>query len=102
MLWEFVHMPASTSRRHSTKSQYPPILKNVQLINWVKKTIAFIADYLNGRTQQVVIGEAMPSSIDVLSGVPRVAAWVQFYFVYLLMICLPLFSILLSRCSRMM
>ena len=36
-----------------------------------KKTIAFIADYLNGRTQQVVIGGARSSSIDVLSGVPQ-------------------------------
>ncbi|XP_065565460.1 uncharacterized protein LOC136030400 [Artemia franciscana] len=73
------------------------LLKKCVAYKLGKKTIAFIADYLNGRTQQVVVGEAMSSSIDVLSGAPRVAAWVQFYFVYLLMICLPLFSILLSR-----
>ena len=58
------------------------LLQNVQLTNWVKK-IVFIAGYLNGRTKLVVVGEAMSSSIDVLSGVPRVASGSNFIlFIY--------------------
>ena len=47
------------------------LLKKCAAYKLGKKTIAFIADYLNGLTQQVVVGEAMSSSIDVLSGVPQ-------------------------------
>ena len=84
------------------KVSIPILLQRYAAYKLGIKTLAFIADYLNGRTQQAVVREAMSSSIDVLSRVPRVAAWVQFYFVYLSMICRPLFRILLSRCLQMM
>ena len=53
------------------KVSIPTLLKKCAAYKLGKKTIVFIADYLNGQTQQVVVGEAISSLIDVLSGVPQ-------------------------------
>lgn len=47
------------------------LVEKCRLYNIGVRTVDWIADYLRGRSQQVVVGEAASQSIDVLSGVPQ-------------------------------
>ena len=53
------------------KVSIPLLLRKCAMYNLGPKTVLFIADYLQQRTEQVVVGEVVSSPIELISGVPQ-------------------------------